>query len=116
MADITWPETLPDRLLAQGFSKQPQNNVLRTAMDAGPNKARRRYTARAVTVSGRQVFDKAQLEHFEQFYHLVLADGVLRFTFADPLTLEKAQFRFTGDYVVTEIGGLFEVALELERL
>ena len=116
MADIIWPELLPDSLLAQGFFKQPQSSVVRTTMDAGPKKARRRYTARTVNFSGRQIFDRAELAVFEQFYHVALADGVLRFIFADPLTMEKAQFRFTAEYTVTEIGGLFEVALELERL
>ena len=85
-------------------------------MDAGPKKARRRYTARSVHFKGRQIFDKAELAVFEQFFHIALADGVLRFNFADPLTLEKAQFRFTSDYIVNEIDGLFEVILELERL
>ena len=116
MADINWPELLPGSLLAAGFSKQPQSNVLRTAMDAGPQKARRRYTARAVNFSGRMILDSAELAVFEQFFHIALADGVLRFNFADPLTLQKAQFRFTSDYIVNETGGLFEVALELERL
>ena len=116
MAIINWPEILPKGLLAQGFSMQPQDNVVRTAMDAGPKKARRRYTARTVNFQGRHIFDKAELAVFEQFYHIALADGVLRFNFADPLTLEIAQFRFTSEYTVTEIGGLFEVAIELERL
>jgi len=116
MADINWPEELPHGLLAQGFSMQPQSSVVRTAMDAGPKKARRRYTARTVNFSGRQIFDNAELAVFEQFYHIALADGVLRFNFADPLTLEKAQFRFTSDYTVTETGGLFEIAMELERI
>ena len=116
MATIIWPESLPGSLLAQGFSKQPQSNVLRTTMDAGPKKTRRRYTARTVNFSGRLIFDTSELAVFEQFYNVALADGVLRFIFADPLTLEEAQFRFTSEYIVTEIGGLFEVSMELERL
>ena len=85
-------------------------------MDAGPKKTRRRYTARAVSYSGRQAFDAAELAAFEQFYHTALADGALRFNFTDPVTMETAEFRFTEDYVVTENGGLFEAAMRLERL
>ena len=116
MANINWPELLPYGLLAEGFSKQPQDNVTRTAMDAGPQKARRRYTARTVRYSGRQVFDAAELAVFEQFFHTVLAGGVLRFNFADPVTGETAEFRFTGDYTVSGDSGLFDVTMPLERM
>ena len=116
MANITWPELLPSGLLAGGFSKQPQGSVIRTAMDAGPKKARRRYTAGTVKYSGKQIFDAAELAVFEQFYHNVLADGVLRFNFTDPVTLEAAEFRFAADYSVNSVDGLFEVSTQLERL
>jgi hypothetical protein len=116
MTNIYWPELLPSGLLADGFNKQPQGNVIRTAMDAGPKKARRRYTARTVKYSGKQVFDTAELMVFEQFYHNVIADGVLRFNFTDPVTQETAEFRFTEDYAVNTIDGLFEVQMSLERL
>jgi len=116
MTQIFWPDLLPSELLANGLKIQPQSNVIRTAMDAGPKKARRRYTARTVKYSGRQRFDTAELNVFEQFYHTVLADGVLRFNFKDPITDVLSEFRFTDDYIVTEIGGLFEVTMTLERL
>jgi len=116
MANITWPELLPATLLIDGLSKQPQSNVIRTTMDAGPQKARRRYTARTIRFGGRQVFDAAELAVFEQFYHVVLADGVLRFNFTDPSTLETGEFRFTADYAASAVEGLFEVSMQLERL
>ena len=116
MANITWPTELPATLLIAGLSKQPQSSVIRTAMDAGPKKARRRYTARTVKFSGKQVFNEAELATFEQFYQFVLADGVLRFNFTDPTTLDLGEFRFTADYVATAVDGLFEVAMQLERL
>jgi len=116
MADIFWPDLLPAEFLAEGLSIQPQSNVIRTTMDAGAKKARRRYTARTVKYSGKQRFDTLELDVFEQFYHTMLADGVLRFNYKDPITQKEAEFRFTEDYTVTEIGGLWEVTLPLERL
>jgi hypothetical protein len=116
MAIITWPELLPHTMRLDGLSKQPQSNVLRTAMDAGPKKARRRYTAKTVKFSGKQIFSAAELAVFEQFYHTVLADGVLRFNFTDPFTLKIAEFRFAGDYTAAAVEGLFEVAMQLERM
>jgi len=116
MADIYWPQYLSAKPLEDGLSKQPQSNVIRTAMDAGPKKARRRYTARTVTYTGKQVFDFAEMAVFEQFYHTVLADGVLRFNFDDPVTGETAEFRFTEDYIARAVEGQFEVQMFLERL
>jgi hypothetical protein len=103
-------------MLAEGFAKQPQSNVIRTAMDAGPKKTRRRYTARAASYSGKQVFSAKELAIFERFFHASLADGALRFNFTDPVTLETAEFRFAEDYPVTEKEGYFEAAMRLERL
>jgi hypothetical protein len=116
MADIFYPELLPSGLLADGFSKQPQSNVIRTTMDAGPKKTRRRYTAKTIKYSGKQIFDEAELMVFEQFYHNVIADGALRFNFTDPISQEIAEFRFTEDYTVNAVDGLYEVQMSLERL
>ena len=116
MANITWPAELPVTLLLRGLSMQPQSNVIRTSMDAGAKKARRRYTARTINFSGRQLFNKAELAIFKQFYHTVLADGVLRFNFTDPISLETAEFRFANDYTVNTVDDFFEVAMELERM
>ena len=116
MSEIFWPDTLPSDFLADGLSIKPQSNVIRTKMDAGPNKTRRRYTARTVIFSGKQRFDDDELAIFEKFYQTALADGVLRFNYKDPINNELAEFRFTEDYSVVEIGGLWEVTLPLERL
>jgi len=53
---------------------------------------------------------------FEQFYNNVIADGVLRFNFTDPVTQETAEFRFTENYTANARDGLYEVQMSLERL
>jgi hypothetical protein len=116
MANIAWPAELPDGFLEEGLSLEPQDNVIRTAMDAGPKKARRRYTARTVQFTGKQLFDRNEFALFETFYHTVLADGVLRFNFTDPVTGEAAEFRFVKKYTATANEGYLEVTLPLERL
>ena len=65
MANISWTLELPVTLRLEGLSSQPQSNVIRTSMDAGAKKARRRYTARTVIFSGKQRFDEAELAVFE---------------------------------------------------
>ena len=116
MALIIWPAELPKTLPFKGLSIQPQNNVIRTAMDAGPKKARRRYTAKTVRYSGRFIFNAAEYEVFKHFYNEALADGVFRFVFTDPVTLDTAEFRFTENYSASSLDGLFTVAVTLERM
>ena len=85
-------------------------------MDAGPAKTRRRYTAKTILFTGKQIFDAAELVVFEQFYTHVLADGVLRFNFMDPITEEIGVFRFTDEPTTVDADGLFAVSMQLERL
>jgi hypothetical protein len=100
----------------EGLQAKPNSNVIRTAMDAGPQKARRRYTASTKIFTGRIILNAEQRALFEQFYHTALADGVLRFNFTNPQTLETQEFRFTDDYTETSIDGGFEISLSLERM
>jgi hypothetical protein len=116
MASISWPAELPATLLLEGLSAKQESNVIRTQMDAGPKKTRRRYTANVKTFTGKLLLTPSQREKLEQFYHAALADGVLRFNFTSPLTLETQEFRFTDDYTETAADGLFEISASLERL
>ncbi len=45
MSNPVWPPSLPQRPLAQGFSEQAPDTLIRTQMEAGPPKVRRRFTA-----------------------------------------------------------------------
>jgi len=116
MAEIFWPDGLPITLLMEGLAAKRNSNVVRTQMDAGPNKTRRRYTAATKTFTGKMFLDAAQRTELERFYSVSLADGVLRFNFTDPQTLESGEFRFTEDYTENSVDGLFEISLSLERL
>jgi hypothetical protein len=100
----------------EGLSAKQNSNVIRTEMDAGPAKARRRYTVVSKTFSGKLFLSASQRLVLEQFYRAALADGVLRFNFTNPQTLETQEFRFTEDYTETSLDGGFEIAISLERL
>ena len=116
MASLSWPEELPATLSLEGLSAKQESNVIRTQMDAGPKKTRRRYTANTKTFTGKMLLTPQQRLILEQFYHTALADGALRFNFKNPQTLQTQEFRFTGDYTEDAADGLFEVSLSLERL
>lgn len=66
---IVWPAELPQRVLASGYSEGLGDGRLRTQMETGPMKVRRRFSsvARPVAASFRVSPDgKARIERFWQ--------------------------------------------------
>jgi hypothetical protein len=92
-----WPGTLPQEPLYDGFSETAPNTVLRTRMDAGPPKQRRRYTAGVRVFSMSLVLTKAQVAVLDDFYLNALNGGVDAFTWQHPRTLAAASLRFAGE-------------------
>jgi hypothetical protein len=117
VASITWPEGLPITLKTSGLNASYKDPVVRTEMDAGPVKARLRYTAAPKTVSGAITITEQQRDILEYFYTVVTGFGANRFNMTDPQTLEVAEFRFTGPPNENgNDGGLWEISISLERL
>lgn len=115
MTNISYPDSLPG-IRASGFQAQYQDPVIRTQMDAGPVKQRLRYTAVPKKFTGTIVVDEAEREIFEAWFTGFLGFGTLRFAMQNPETLAFEEFRFTGMYSETEVDGLFEITMPLEKL
>jgi len=117
MAAITWPSELPVTLKTEGLSAQYKDPVLRTEMDAGPQKARLRYTGAPQSIAGMVTLTEHQREILEYFYTVTTAFGVLRFNMIHPQTLELVEMRFTAPpRDGGNSGGLFDISLSLEKL
>lgn len=116
MTNITWPQTLPQVIRLEGLSGQKKTNVIRTQMDAGPQKARRRYTVATKEVTGSVVLTELQRETLENWYDNVIGSGVLRFVMKDPQTLLPAEFRFLEDYTEESNDGLWIITMKLEKM
>jgi hypothetical protein len=115
MTNIRYPDSLP-ALRSSGFQSQYQDPVLRTQMDAGPVKQRLRYTAVPKRYTATIVVDEAERRVFEAWFAETLGFGTLRFVMQNPQTLDLEEFRFAGMYGETELDGLFELSLPLERM
>jgi len=87
----TWPTSLPLPEQA-GYSEQQANNILRTQMDAGAPKQRRRYTAVYTTVKFQMTLTSAQTATLMSFYNLV---GAGSFYWTHPRTGASVTARFT---------------------
>jgi hypothetical protein len=115
MTALRYPDSLP-AVRSSGFQSGYQDPVVRTQMDAGPVKQRLRYTAAPKKFTVTIVVDEAERAIFEAWHKETLGFGALRFAMENPQTRELEEFRFTAMYGETELDGLFELSLPLERL
>jgi hypothetical protein len=112
---FSYPYRLPV-IRAPGFSSKYKNPVIRTQMDAGPDKQRLRYTAVPKLFTGTAIMSDEDLDVFEGWFVNTIGYGVLRFSMPDPRTGSVREFRFTDMYGESESNGLWEISLPLERM
>ena len=96
MADIDWPSTIPQAFQQDSFSEATASAVLRTSMDTGPTKVRRRTTSNPDIWSGRMILTSTELADFKTFYRTTSKYGSERFNFPnqyDLLSTVEARFK-----------------------
>ena len=116
MAAISWPASLPRTLRLDGLKAQYKDPVIRTDMDAGPAKARPRYTRPPRHFTGTVALNDEQRETLDYFYRVHTRYGTLRFNFSNPQTLEIREYRFRSPPEESNAEGLWSVTLQLEEL
>ena len=92
MAD--WPLTLPTAPLLDRFQETLGDTVVRTQMDQGPAKLRRRTTAGVAQMDMCYLLTGAQAVTLETFYRDTLQGGSLSFTMLHPRRQESVTVRF----------------------
>lgn len=111
----TWPTTLPQILEQRSYREGMPDNVLRTSVDAGPEKRRRRFTAAPRPLAGTIRMTGMELQQFETFFRTTLADGTLAFDFPHPRTQATLSVVFASPPSWTNAGGdYYDVTLPLE--
>jgi len=117
MAVPAWHVDLPTKLFVAGYGQSPPNITIKSEMDAGPAKVRRRFTAGVSPVSGTMIMAAAQLATFQTFFNTTLLGGSLRFSWTKPPVHTVAcEMRFTEVPSWTKVEGDYEVSLSLEVL
>jgi hypothetical protein len=118
----TWPSSLPDYVLVQGYEENTPNTLVRTQMDKGPDKVRRRYTAGTRTFGAQLELTGAQVATLESFLENDLDGGALRFDWTHPRTQNSVSFRFVPlrDDTLVSYSGLgndyYRAQMQLEIL
>lgn len=116
MANPVWPASLPQDVLVEGYDEAMPDLALRTEMDAGPAKVRRRFTAGVRTFKVGSAMTRAQVATLDTFFVTTVQGGALSFDWTHPRTQAAATFRFTRPpRTAPEAGGQrWRVELELE--
>lgn len=113
----SWPPTLPSSPLADGLRETLPATALRTEMDQGPAKLRRRTTAGAATLSVNYLVSRAQVDGLQEFFNETLAGGTLPFDFTHPVSGASVSCRFRQPPAYAAVNAqYFRAALELEVL
>lgn len=89
----SWPSSLPDMRLPVNHTYE--DATIRTKMDAGPNKVRRRYTAVEQPFTTSMMMNGTQYQDLWDFYRNTLNGGVDRFDWDNPVDDSSVEMRFT---------------------
>lgn len=106
----TWPSTLS--ISKNGYTEQPPDRVLRTQMEAGVDKTRRRTTNASREIEFKMTLTDAEVATLDAFF--LANDGVV-FDFDDLRTGNtfEARFRSAPKYAYNQTVWDVEVQLEL---
>lgn len=112
----SWPSSLPQLPLVDGYQEQAGQNVIRSQVDSGPMKRRRRFTTSRDRFQMVFEMESAELSIFKDFFRFTLAHGALSFDYQHPQELVPATFAFVGEPAYRCIGGtIWQVQCVLER-
>jgi hypothetical protein len=90
--------------------------VIRSQVDVGPAKVRRRYTKPITSVRASMNCSIVQVRTLISFFTTTCAGGVDRFTFTSPVTGQSEEYRFVEPPRFSPIGGLmWRADLSLEQ-
>jgi len=110
---IYWPTSLRDYFLIS-WRELPPQNVVRSPMDAGPAKVRRRSTADVRTFELRMFLKPSLLTVLDDFFVTTTKSGTLSFEMKNPRTKSDQNFRFVDrpTYVQHKRGYIVNLTLE----
>jgi hypothetical protein len=115
-----WPGTLPQYPLKQGYQRAGKAGLIRSGMEVGPAKVRRRTTAAVERMQLTFRMTAAERTAFLTFFETTVSGGVERFDFPDPETGATIVCRFAGGaneapYTITPgAPGVWMVAMVFE--
>lgn len=114
----TWPVDLPQFVLRDGYAEGFKDLVVRTKMDTGATKRRRRFSDGPEEHKFTLFLTSDELTIFKTFFDGDLASGSLSFDKIHPRTEVMQTWAFTGQMPpAASIGAdLYSISMPLEML
>lgn len=112
----SWPNTLPQLPEADGYSEKMNTGVIRTDMDTGPAKVRRRFTAVTADLTVKFAITQAQSGIFDAWFVGTLYGGAITFEWTNPRTNTSETFRIKGEPSYSNQDTQLFLTLQLEKM
>ena len=115
----TWPTAggFPQTPQFQNFQEVTPDALVRTRMDTGPEKVRRRFTAAVRPFKMQLGLTTAQVATLDTFYITTLEHGSLAFDWVHPRTSTSCSMRFKNTITYKRLGpDLWTAAFEVDLL
>jgi len=114
----TWPVTLPqfNEILVDTYTEIAPQNVIRTQMDIGPDKLRRRGTAAPELFTGSFHMTSTQVGILRTFFDDTVNYGADAFDSIHPRTTAAISARFTAQPQIARSGADWIVSVGMEIL
>lgn len=107
----SWPPSLPAHLI-NTFTETMPDNVIRSSVDRGAAKIRKRTTANVRPVAFTMILTPAQVVALDAFYS---ANAAAEFDFTHPRTRAAVKARFTTPPALSDLNGRnYNCDVELE--
>jgi hypothetical protein len=103
---IPWHPALPQTVNAEDFVEQKGATTIRSDMEVGPAKVRRRFTRSVDIYSVSMTLTQNQNAIFDTFYAVNLNGGATSFNFINPRTGVLDTFRMVGEPSSKPLGGV----------
>lgn len=109
-----WPVGVPSEFEISGYQEPFTDSSIKSSMDAGPPKRRRRFSAMTREMSGNIIMTGSEVTDLETFYYDTIKQ-VGEFTFLHPRKGTTINVVFNGAPSVNAIGpDLFQVGIKFE--
>jgi hypothetical protein len=111
----SWPITLPTGFFQRDYEESPPNLLLRSQMDEGPAKVRRRFTAGVRPIRGKIKLTPTQVGILDDFYVDDCDSGATAFTYTHPRTGASVLVRWVEPpkYKPQGLNYLVDISLEI---
>ncbi len=109
-----WP-TLP-KPIQSGYQETPPDLTIRTTMDTGPVKVRRRFTAGYRIFSLTYHLTKSEATTLDNFYVTTTMGGAIEFTWTNPRTDASCTARFVSAPIYTNSDYEVDAKVQIEVL